>query len=118
MYGSRATFEANAVALKFAERIIEQTELVKYLIERENRGKKYILDELSQRGYETKDGLGNYIFIKTHKMPSEVAGILKGREKILVKTFSSPLLKDYIVVSVGSEKAMRFFVEKYLEIDC
>ena len=115
---SRLTFEVNAVALKFAERLVEQPELVEYLIAKEKQGKKYILGELSQRGYEAMDGLGNYVFIKTHRTPSEVASALKSKEKILVKTFGSPFLKDYIRVSVGSEEAMRFFVEKYLEIDC
>lgn len=115
---SRLTFEVNAVALKFAEHLIEETELVDDLIASEKQGKKYILDVLSNNGYETMDGLGNYIFIKTHRMPLVLADALKSKEKILVKTFGSPLLKDYIRVSVGSEKAMKFFVEKFLEADC
>ena len=115
---SRLTFEANAVALKFAERLVEQPELVEYLIESEKKGKKYLMDELSKKGYKTMDGLGNYIFIKTCRIPSEVAEDLKNKEKILVKTFGSPFLKEYIRVSVGSEAAMKFFTEKFMKTDC
>lgn len=115
---SRLTFEVNAVALKFAEHLVEQPELIEYLIASEKRGKKYVLDELSRRDYETMDGLGNYIFIKTHEEPSKIADILKHKEKILVKTFGSSLLKDYIRVSTGSEKAMKFFTDKFLKVDC
>lgn len=115
---SRLTFEVNAVALKFAEHLVEQPELIEYLIASEKRGKKYVLDELSRRDYETMDGLGNYIFIKTHGEPSKIADILKHKEKILVKTFGSSLLKDYIRVSTGSEKAMKFFTDKFLKVDC
>lgn len=115
---ARLTFEVNAIALKFAERIVERPELVEYLIASEKQGKQYILELLSRNGYEVMDGLGNYIFIKTHKKPSVLADILKSKEKILIKTFGNPLLKDYIRVSVGSEKAMKFFAEKFLEVDC
>lgn len=113
---SRLTFEANAVALKFAERLIEQPEIIDKLIETEKQGKKYILNSLSQMGYEVMDGLGNYIFIKTNRKPSDVSSDLKDK-KILIKTFGNPLLKGYIRVSVGSRKSMEFFVEKFLKVD-
>lgn len=113
---SGPTFEVNAVALKFAEKLIEEPEMVNKLIEMEKQGKKYILDKLSVIGYEVMDGLGNYIFIKTRKRPSVVSAALKNK-RILIKTFSSPLLKEFIRVSVGSVKAMEFFVENFLEVD-
>lgn len=113
----RMTFEVNAVALKFAERLIESPEIVNGLIDSEKQGKKYILYELSKIGYEVKDGLGNYIFIKTHKEPLDIFKELKNK-KVLIKIFDNSLLKDYIRVSVGSKKSMEFFIEKFLEVDC
>ncbi len=114
---SKLTFDANAIALKFAERIIEEPGLVERLIEVEKQGKEYIMDFLLEKGYEVMDCLGNYILIKTHGSPQEVADRLKEKEKILVKTFGNPLLSGYIRVSVGSEKAMEFFAGKFLEAD-
>ncbi|MCI8750316.1 MAG: histidinol-phosphate aminotransferase family protein, partial [Lachnospiraceae bacterium] len=115
---SKLTFDANAVALKFAERIIEEPGLVEKLVSIERQGKKYIMSALAEKGYKVMDGLGNYIFIKTHKTPQEVAERLKEEEKVLVKTFGSPLLAEYIRVSTGSEKAMCFFMDKFLKADC
>ncbi len=115
---SRLTFDANAVALKFAERAIEEPGLVEWLVSAEKQGKKYIMSRLREEGYEAMDGLGNYIFIKTHRDPQEVAERLKEEEKVLVKTFGSPLLAGYIRVSTGPEKAMGFFMDKFLRSDC
>lgn len=113
----RLTFEVNAIALKFAEHLVDQPALVEQLIDSEKQGKKYIIDELSKKGYQIMDGLGNYVFIRTNKDPLDVSNDLRIREKILVKTFANPFLKNYIRVSVGSEKAMSFFVERLIEID-
>ncbi len=115
---SRLTFDANAVALKFAERAIEEPGLVEWLVSTEKQGKKYIMSRLREEGYKVMDGLGNYIFIKTHRDPQETAARLKEEEKVLVKTFGSPLLAGYIRVSTGSEKAMCFFMDKFLKADC
>lgn len=114
---SKLTFDTNAVALKFAERIIEEPGLVEKLIAVEKQGKKYIMDFLLEKDYEVMDCLGNYILIKTYGSPQKVADRLKEKEKILVKTFGNPLLSSYIRVSVGSKKAMKFFASKFLEVD-
>ena len=72
---------------------------------------------LKEKGYETKDGLGNYIFIKTKKAPKELEKELKEERKILIKTFGNPMLSEYIRVSTGSKNAMEFFVENFLDVD-
>ena len=113
----RLTFETNSIALKFAERLLDNPQIIEGLIQEEEEGKQYTLEVLHDKGYEVKDGLGNYLFIKTKAAPKELAIELKEKEKILIKTFGSPILADYIRVSVGSKKAMEFFVEKFLLLD-
>ena len=61
---------------------------------------------------------GNNIFIKSYRRRQGVAERLKEEGKVLVKTFSSPLLAGYIRVSTGSEKSMVFFMDKFLKADC
>ena len=114
---SHLTFDVNAIALKFGERILEQKDLVDQMICKEKEGKNYTLDILKEKGYETKDGLGNYIFIKTKKAPKELEKELKEERKILIKTFGNPMLSEYIRVSTGSKNAMEFFVENFLDVD-
>lgn len=114
----RMTFEVNSIALLFAERIIDNKELTNELISIEKEGRQYTLNTLSEKGYECRDGRGNFIFVKTKTDPNQVTKRLKEEKKILVHApYSSEMLKDYIRVSVGSKQAMKFFIEAFLEVD-
>ena len=113
----RLTFEANSVALLFAERLIERPELIRELIRTEKEGKAWFLKEMESRGYRTRDCRGNYVFIWPKHDPKTVEERLKNEKKILVHAYGNPLLKDVLRVSVGSERAMRIFAEAFLEID-
>ena len=48
---SHLTFDVNAIALKFGERILEQKDLVDQMICKEKEGKNYTLDILKEKGY-------------------------------------------------------------------
>lgn len=113
----RLTFDVNAVALKFGERIIENPALIESLIKKEREGKAFLLDLLKNRGYDCIDCRGNYVLIKTKHKPADVEKILKERNRILVHTFSNPLLAEYMRVSIGSKAAMQIFVGAFLEAD-
>ena len=115
---SRLTFEVNAVALRFAEKLLERPDIITNMIEAEKAGKQYIIDYLGQKGYEIIDGLGNYVFIRTKRDTYELECALKQRKNILIKTYGNRWLKDYIRVSVGSKKAMQYFADAFLELDC
>ncbi len=114
---ARLTFDANAVALLFAERLIEHPEIVDELIRTEKDGKTYVLDELAKRRYWCRDCKGNFIFIKPNHPAKEVAARLEQDKNVLVHPYGNPLLKDYIRVSIGSRAAMQKFLDAFFEID-
>lgn len=114
---SRLTFEANSIALLFAERLIEHPEIIEQLIQSQDEGKKYAIETLQNKGYEVRDCAGNYIFIVPRRNPRELEKGLKEKHKILIKTYGNPLLERYIRVSTGSMKAMEFFIDGFLEED-
>lgn len=114
---SRLTFEVNSVALLFAERLMDNQEVIAKLVKDSDAGKSYILGRLQKAGYRVHDCRGNFIFIETKKKPKELEKILKEKHKILVKTYGNELLKSYIRVSTGSVKVMEYFVQKFLEED-
>lgn len=113
----RLTFEANSFALLFGEKIIGNPQIIEELIKIEKDGKKYLLTELKNKGYECKDSNGNFVFIKTKKDPHQITKKLKEEKKILVHDYSNELLKDYIRITTGSKVVMQKFVEAFFELD-
>ena len=113
----RLTFDANSIALLFAERLIDNPDIIEQMIDIENRGKKYTLDSLREHGYECRDCRGNFIFVKPNHDAKEVSDRLADKKKVLVHPYGNPLLKKYIRVSIGSCEAMKIFLDAFYEID-
>ena len=112
----KLTFDANSIALLFAERIIEHPEMVKNLIHIEKEGKAYILDSLKEHGYWCKDCKGNFIFVEPKHDAHEVTRKLAERN-VLVHDYGNELLNKYIRISVGSKASMEIFLKEFLEAD-
>lgn len=113
----RLTFEANSFALLFGEKIIENPQIIEELIKIEKDGKKHLLTELKNKGYECKDSNGNFVFIKTKKDPHQITKKLKDEKKILVHDYNHELLKDYIRITTGSKEVMQKFINALFELD-
>lgn len=112
----RLTFDANSIALLFAERLMENPEIVDGLIKAQQEGKNWLLAQLHDKGYWCRDCMGNFIFIKTHRDAHEVAKRLDERD-VLVHPYGNPLLKDYIRVSTGSKGAMEKFLKAFIDVE-
>jgi len=117
LQNAKLTFDCNAVALLFAEEILKHPEMEKELIEIEEKGKKMAAESLKAHHYEVKVCRGNFILVKTHTDPHQLTKRLEMEKKILVHPYHNELLKDYIRVSTGSEKAMRFFLDAFYDLD-
>lgn len=113
----RVTFEANSVALLFAERLLDHPEIINDLIRTEKEGRAHTLQTLREKGYWCKDCTGNFIFVQPKHDPIEVARRLKEEKNVLVHTFGNPLLKDYLRISIGSKAAMDVFLSAFLNVD-
>jgi histidinol-phosphate aminotransferase len=114
---AKLTFDANSIALLFAERIIEHPEIVEELIRTEKEGKAYTLSSLREHGYECRECKGNFLFVKPRHNAKEIATRLEVEKKVLVHPYGNELLKDYIRVSVGSVDAMKIFLDAFYEVD-
>lgn len=112
----RLTFDANSIALLFAERLMDHPEIVEGLIKTQQEGKEWLLDELRKRGYWCRDCMGNFVFIKPNRDAHDVAKKLEEKD-VLVHPYGNPLLKDYIRVSTGSKDAMEKFLSAFVKVD-
>ncbi len=113
---ARPTFDTNAVALLFGERILDHPELFDRLAAIEMEGRNYTRQRLEEEGYEYFSQNGNFFFIRPRRPVAEVKEELH-RRKILVKTYSYEVLKKYIRISTGSRKIMELFMDAFLEVD-
>ena len=114
---SQLTFDANALALLFAERIIERPDLIQQLIATETEGKTFILSALKKHHYWCRDCRGNFIFIKPVHNAQTVANRLQTEKNVLVHAYHHPLLSEYLRVSTGSVGAMKRFLDAFLCVD-
>lgn len=113
----KLTFDVNSFALKMGEMILDRPEIVESMIRQAKEGKSYLVKLLEEHGYKTKWCEGNFIFFYPNGDAKNVAKKLE-EEKILVKTFSAPLLKDVIRVTTASKEIMQKFVDVLLSVDC
>ncbi len=114
----RPSFEVNAVALKFAEKLLADPSVIDGLQAEADRGKAYLCEKLRAHDYEMMVQEGNFVFVKPKYVTAdEAARRLKTETKVLVKTYGAPLLKPYMRVSTGAEQYMRRFVEALLWTD-
>ena len=104
----RQTFNVNTLALHFAEAIMKEEGLIDSLIATELEGRNYIIEQLKDSGREVYADNGNYVFFKPLTDKDKVVEGLY-EKKILTKTYSVPILKDYIRISTGSKQAMEKF---------
>ena len=113
---AKLTFDVNALALLFGEKILDHPEIAEELIAAEREGRTWTIETLQEQGYEARPSEGNFIFIRTHRPAPEVAADLEARN-ILVKSWKSGMLADFLRVSTGSKAAMEKFVDALLEVD-
>lgn len=114
---AKLTFDTNAIALLFGERLIDNPSIYKELIRIQAEGKKYALDDLLSKGYECRDCKGNFIFVKPKTDAKKVVQDLEEKYNVLVHGYSNNLLKDLIRVSTGSKKSMETFLHYFYLVD-
>lgn len=114
---ARLTFDANAVALLFAERLLDRPDVIEQLILSQQEGKEYLLQELRNRGYWCKDCTGNFVFVKPKNDAHAVSRLLEEKHGVLVHPYGNPLLKDYIRISTGAPSSMKIFLDAFLDAD-
>ena len=108
----------NAFAMKFAEAIIENPDVLKSLIDNFNEGRKYLTDTLDANGYEHKGEAGNFIFIKTKTDAQKIVERMKSEKKILIKSY--PNVGNFgtcLRVSIGEKQYMQQFCNALFELD-
>lgn len=108
----------NALALLFAEKILESPDLIDELIRNFNEGRNYLISELDRLGYPHKGEAGNFLFIKPKTDARKIVERMKDEKKILIKTYPDVgKFGDCLRVTIGEKKYMEIFISALLELD-
>lgn len=108
----------NAFAELFAQRIIENPDLIETLISNHKEGRKYLQDKLKANGYEYFGENGNFIFIKPKSDAEVLVKRMKEEKKILIKTYSGiGKFGNCLRVSTGEKQYMKQFLDGLFELD-
>ncbi len=109
----------NAVAMLFAQRIIEKDGLLDALIEKQLEGKQYLINCLKNKNYTLYAEEGNFIFVKPKYLDAdEIVQLMYEKKKILVKSYTNlGLYGKCLRVSTGEKQYMQQFVDALLDVD-
>lgn len=108
----------NAFALHFAEKIIENPDLIEKLISDFKIGRSFLIDSLDKNGYEYQGNAGNFLFIKPKTDAQKIVSRMKEEKKILIKSYENVgKFGTCLRVSIGNKDVMSVFMDALLELD-
>lgn len=108
----------NAFALRFARALFENEALVEGMIEKQLKGKAYLINLLSHNGYKYIAGEGNFIFIKPKSDADAIVERMKSEKQILIKKYRGIVdLGDCLRVTTGEQQYMQRFFDALIELD-
>lgn len=116
MDNAEGSYNVNMIGLMVAEELLKTPGMLEKLLEIEEEGKGHLTSELARHSYEYYGQYGNYVLIKPKKDPQYIAAELR-KEKILIKTYGSDLLKDWIRVTTANKEIMAKFTELFIKLD-
>ena len=109
---AEGSYNVNGIGILFAEEILKTPGIMEKLLDTEAEGKRYLIQRLEEYQYEYYGQYGNYVLIKTRKDAKEIAEVLR-REKILIKTYGSELLRKWVRITTADKATMQVFWEAY-----
>lgn len=114
---ARLTFDVNGPAALFARNLLNDSHLIKKMVNSMVDGKRYLIRQCREAGIEYRDSHANFILLKCHgKVKRFMAGLFK--KGILVSgQFEQEFLKDYIRVTIGDVKVMKKFWKEFIKLN-
>lgn len=108
----------NAIAMLFAQRIIENPDMIDNLIQKHRIGREYLVNELKKNCYQYEGENGNFIFIRPKTDADEVVDIMKDKYSILIKSYEGiGRFGKCLRVTTAEKQYMERFITALLEIE-
>jgi len=109
LYNVKPMYEANAVALRFAEYVLKHPSMANDYIRECSLGKEYLAGRFRSLGFAVHKSHANFLVVKMPGINNSLAAKL-GKRGVLVKGgYDAPGLRDTIRVTVGPKRQMAEF---------
>jgi histidinol-phosphate aminotransferase len=112
----RPTFDVNAIAVLFAEKVLDSPQIIQDLIKDASEGKKYLVEKLREKNIVCKEGHANFVLVKCNGRVNEVMAGLKEKGILVGGEFKQEYLNDYIRVTIARKDYMDKFWEAFAAI--
>jgi len=112
----KPTFDVNGVAVKLAEKVLENPEIIKQQIKTINEGKRFLVQRLEENGVEYRMGHANFVLIKCLERNKDIVKLLANHKILVAGGFKQDMLKNYIRVTLGSVELMDKFFDTFINI--
>ncbi len=110
LYKTKQPFNVNFAAQEGGFAALGDEDFVKKSIDMNNRGKEYLYRELDKLGLEYYKTGANFVCINVQKDSKEVFDSIL-EQGMTIRSCTSFGLKNYIRVTIGTEKQMSDFIE-------
>lgn len=112
----KPTYDVNGIAVRFAERLLDNPNIVRNMVRRTAEGKEYLTGKLSGEGMSHIKGHANFVLVKCGERVNEIANRLAKKKILVGYGFKQGCLKDCIRVTAGDMKVMGQFWEVFIKI--
>lgn len=112
----KPTYDVNAFAVTFAEKLLQDNSLIPVLVSSVNEGKRYVSDRLTSEGIDYVLGHANFILIKCGARVQEIQSKLQERGILVAGGFKQELLKPYLRVTLGKTETMKVFLDNFIDL--
>ncbi|MFH1846189.1 MAG: histidinol-phosphate transaminase [Candidatus Omnitrophota bacterium] len=118
LYKVRPMYETNAFAVKFAEIIMDNPEVLEQNLKEVETAKKYLESQFDELGFPYFKSYANFMLIDVGSYEKSVKiGKAMKEQKILIKAgFTDENLKNCIRISVGTREDMKRFIDNFKQV--
>jgi len=114
----RPMYETNAFAVKFAEIIMDNPDIINKNLEEVKRAKKYVESELDNMGIPYYKSYANFMLIDvgSYEKSVEIGKAFRVRKILIKSAFRDDNLRRCIRISIGSMEQMAGFMKNLKEV--
>ncbi|MDD2709985.1 MAG: histidinol-phosphate transaminase [Verrucomicrobiae bacterium] len=107
LFKIKDSYNLDRLAQAAGQAAIEDIAYHRRLIKKVNRTREWCRRELIKRGWHTPPSEGNFLFTRPARHPAKKWLDILRKNKILIRWFEHPQIRDWLRISIGSDAEMR-----------